>query len=425
MKYLENKRLKYPHNHVIITNDLKFVRIDNKYVYDRIGKDNHYIIKIEHLNKVENIWTPRRKKKTLRKFIDSSRYERYCSGIKMTYTQCKEVKSVLNSMNVYNEKFFMECLYGLIAHGVNTRFLDRMRMLNNLKSSDTMAGKIINYGISEGLRLYDIKCNNYSGENNPGYQHNGKFSPYSKKFIKYDDVDDVESIRKEVFKKARKTCQDNNNDNTQLSYYLARGYDDVEARKMLNKRQTTFSKKRCIERHGEEKGLRVWQERQDKWQDTLTSKSQEEIDDINRRKFSGGGHSKISQELFNKLGYDSARYGTNYGEYRVKLKSGKHCSFDYFFNGKVIEFNGDVWHANPLKFKPMDHPLINHFNSSITSKEIWDRDAQRLNDIRELGYEVLIIWEYDYKNDPIGVIDKCRKFINMEVLNEDYIEYQK
>jgi|SaaInlStandDraft_4_1057021.scaffolds.fasta_scaffold03034_3 hypothetical protein len=50
------------------------------------------------------------------------------------------------------------------------------------------------------------------------------------------------------------------------------------------KSKATFSKQTCIEKYGPIEGLRVWEERQTKWQQTLKIKSAEEIEEINKRK---------------------------------------------------------------------------------------------------------------------------------------------
>lgn len=71
---------------------------------------------------------------------------------------------------------------------------------------------------------------------------------------------------------------------TSLEYYLIRGYSEKEAKELQRKRQQTFSLKICVEKYGEEVGYKKWKDRQDKWQNTLKSKPQEEINEINRRK---------------------------------------------------------------------------------------------------------------------------------------------
>ncbi len=68
-------------------------------------------------------------------------------------------------------------------------------------------------------------------------------------------------------------------------YYEIQGYSTDESIMMVSKHQSTFSKDKCIEKYGIEKGLEVWNERQNKWINTLANKSAEEIDEINCKKY--------------------------------------------------------------------------------------------------------------------------------------------
>lgn len=71
---------------------------------------------------------------------------------------------------------------------------------------------------------------------------------------------------------------------SQVSYYTKLGYNRQEAEQLVTERQTTLSLEICIKKYGKTKGTEIWQARQDKWQSTLNSKPQDEIDDFNRRK---------------------------------------------------------------------------------------------------------------------------------------------
>jgi hypothetical protein len=73
-----------------------------------------------------------------------------------------------------------------------------------------------------------------------------------------------------------------------IEYWLDKGYTEEEGRIKISESQSTFSLKICIEKHGVEEGTRIWQDRQDRWQETLNSKPKEEMDEINKRKCSGG-----------------------------------------------------------------------------------------------------------------------------------------
>jgi hypothetical protein len=57
--------------------------------------------------------------------------------------------------------------------------------------------------------------------------------------------------------------------NTNVEFYLKCGYDYDTAIKIRKKRQKTFSKKICINKYGEEIGLKVWKQRQEKWKKSL------------------------------------------------------------------------------------------------------------------------------------------------------------
>ena len=61
----------------------------------------------------------------------------------------------------------------------------------------------------------------------------------------------------------------------------------------------------------------------------------------------------------------------------------------------VYEFLGDVFHGNPSKFDPLDTP---HPYTDETAQKLYDDTFKRLDYIRNLGYNVIYIWENDYRN---------------------------
>ena len=59
---------------------------------------------------------------------------------------------------------------------------------------------------------------------------------------------------------------------TRIEYWLEKTDGNLEeAQKLLTERQTTFSLTKCIDRYGIENGTKIWQERQDKWLNSLLS----------------------------------------------------------------------------------------------------------------------------------------------------------
>ena len=79
----------------------------------------------------------------------------------------------------------------------------------------------------------------------------------------------------------------NKNINVRIGYYLQKGMTYEEARKALSKRQSTFTIEKCQKKYGKQKGKEIWEARQQRWLNTLNSKSKEEIDDINRKNVNG------------------------------------------------------------------------------------------------------------------------------------------
>jgi hypothetical protein len=190
-------------------------------------------------------------------------------------------------------------------------------------------------------------------------------------------------------------------------YWLLRGYAEKEAEYEVSKIQTTFSLEKCIDTYGQVQGKIVWEVRQEKWQETLNSKSEEELDRIYRAKlFYGKGYSKISQELFNeiykKLDNKDVYYATfirgdvdkGNNEYLYTSKSSKKkFFFDFYYpeNNKIIEFDGDYWHGE--------------IRGNI------ERDKARQDILEEEGFVIMRVREKDYKQDKQGTIEKCLNFL--------------
>ena len=138
--------------------------------------------------------------------------------------------------------------------------------------------------------LASIKCGSkrdqMRGSNNPGYQHGGKLSPFSKSFVAYDGLTEEQKDQKRdsLIRTVKQSMLSGAGYNCTIDHYIKKGLSLEEATKALTERQTTFSLDICIEKHGQEDGRRIWEERQRKWLETLDSKSEEEKVEINKRK---------------------------------------------------------------------------------------------------------------------------------------------
>lgn len=134
---------------------------------------------------------------------------------------------------------------------------------------------------------------------------------------------------------------------------------------------------------------------------------------LNNTKVTPKRFSKISQDLFWQL-YKKFQYNDSicFGElnYELAINDGsRNYFYDFCYKNKIIEFNGDNFHANPTKFKSSDTP--HPFRKSTPSYIIWEEDNIKLEVAKSNNYEVLIVWESDYLNNKIECEKKIIDFL--------------
>lgn len=189
-------------------------------------------------------------------------------------------------------------------------------------------------------------------------------------------------------------------------HWIKLGYTEEEAKRIIKRYQTTFSKEICINKYGKEKGLEIFKKRQEKWQLTLHKTNKMHC-----------GYSKISQDLFNELikyTNNEIYYGSLNREYTIYNKENKHVyvyDFTDLTNKKIIEFQGDIYHANPNLFSEDDKP--SPWNN-LTSKELWQKDEYKKQVALNNNFDLIQIWESDFRNKKEETIKKCINFLNYE-----------
>ena len=251
----------------------------------------------------------------------------------------------------------------------------------------------------------------FSGENNPNHkskttEEERKYrSPFSKKFIGYVGLKD-EEISEKILKLNVEISKYRIN-TTSIDYWINKGYYAIEAKLKLRERQSTFSLEKCINKYGEEEGIKVFNERTNKWQKSLLENGNMKM-----------GFSLISQVLFDMIS-DTLNgkfiYATNGGEFRIDKDSGGVWIYDFADTSrkKIIEYQGDLYHANPSKFKPTDTP--HPYRKGKTSDEIWLVDKNKLEHAERSGYKVLYIWDSEFskvgQSKRNEILKKCVDFI--------------
>ena len=107
------------------------------------------------------------------------------------------------------------------------------------------------------------------------------------------------------------------------------------------------------------------------------------------------------REGLERLGYDV--------EMHKRLKP---YSIDIVIDGKIaLEIQGDVYHANPRKYKASDTIFKN-----TKAKEIWERDARKKIAIEQAGFKFMELWEDEIRRNKTRMSDflKEKGFINQK-----------
>ena len=227
----------------------------------------------------------------------------------------------------------------------------------------------------------------------------------SKKKIKeiFDDIHEKTWDKRRKFPELYKDIN-----TTQIAYWIKKGYSENEAIEKIKERQRTFTLKSCIEKYGEEEGLKIYNNRQEKWSDKIEImyKNGEFV------KFRKDPYSKNEIDLFDCVSdILNIKNKVHYGDdqfFRHFPKIGRTFSYDFVYNKKIIEFNGDYWHCNPKYYN------ANYFHKYLQmfAYEIWERDELRIKSIIDVGFDVLIIWEHDFSKFREKTIQECIDFLN-------------
>lgn len=267
----------------------------------------------------------------------------------------------------------------------------------------------------------EILSNRIKGKNNPNHKSNTtkqkrlESSPKSIEFYKkqYPELtlnEQKQLLREQIEKTKSNTPKESRSQNKE--YWIKKGFSEKDAIQKVKERQAVGSLENFIKRHGEKEGRKRWKERQQKWSKKI--EQQYKNGDFSRVP---NTISKSSKEFFLflienlKLNTNDYLCGINGREYYRRFKDiEKTFAYDFIYkpNKKIIEFNGDYWHMNPLKYNKCDF----NKNKQMYAQEIWEYDNTKKSLIEKCGYDVLVIWESEYANDQDDVLKRCIEFIN-------------
>lgn len=282
---------------------------------------------------------------------------------------------------------------------------DELDSLSTRFDSASKESFILRYGEEQGNRRYEEYVKFHSDKNK--YEYKRDKSGWSKE--QFDEFNRSRAVTLELCIKKHgqelgkkifaEYCRKQEYAGCALEYFMEKYGEEkgIEVYSEVN-RQKAISKKNMIAKYGEEEGTA----RYNHWKELM----KENINNIHCLPWS-----KVSQKLFDEIltyipssQYYKVQYATlGNGESCIRGRNGYMFPDFIYDNKKIIEFNGDYWHKNPL-FYP----------ESEETRLVWNRDSERKAELERLGYEVLVVWEHDFRDNKGAVVQKCLEFIGMQ-----------
>lgn len=184
-----------------------------------------------------------------------------------------------------------------------------------------------------------------------------------------------------------------------------------------------------IERYGRDEGRKIYLELNKRKAQTLENYINKYGEVEGKRRYEdicNKMYSNLSKSIFDiiqkRLGNFAigSRYAENEMAINISFDDGscRVCYPDYLLHTKIIEFNGDYWHANPkfysseseMSFIKNSNAQTSKYNG-IKAKDIWEYDKNKKKALEKLGYQVKVVWENDYHRDPAKIINECVEFL--------------
>lgn len=273
--------------------------------------------------------------------------------------------------------------------------IERVHLLYTQSRGVTLQKLKLSYGDVEGLKRWNEYCDKQSYTNTYEY----KSTKHGMTKDEYDSYNKSRAVTIENMVKKHgqelgtqkyiEYCERQAYTNT-LDYFVTNHgrelgeemYIDICERK-------AHTLNNMIQRYGETTGTKVYKDYVEKKSFHYTSKeemmfSEKLIAALNENGFTDGHHTS-----FGKMAGDTY-YVYDYVNTRHKI---------------LVEYNGSIWHANPLKYKPTDQPLI-FVGNNKTAQEIWNNDKTKTDYLVSLGVvdRVFYVWDTDRQDVKINEI---------------------
>jgi len=374
-------------------------KLVTNYNYQKHFSNSHNISKEEYFNNNQNqlVYQTKNYVYILGKIIPKGQIKRKNYG-KLTLTQVRLlllVKAYHIDMDIDIKLNVLEDLMFNRAHpemsSAYELFNQYKAILAYIKPRGKKVGEnieylTIRYGKNIAEKKLLEKSNKVKGANNPGYQHNGKYSKWSKNFV-HGYKEEEHNIAKQNHSKWVKDHPAKNY--FHIDYWIKKYNGDVKKAETEYKKSQTRNVEWFVNKYGKLEGKKRHKAKTEKWM----------------KNYKKCNFSQISQELFNEIiasGYLGDVYYATYDRNNMSKYTNKEYilttkesyvrpDFIDLKTNKIIEFDGDYWHSD--------------------AKVNYKREQSRDKAIKEQGYKIFHVREQNFRKNKEKVIKECLDFL--------------
>lgn len=316
--------------------------------------------------------------------------------IKDNYEEILLILEAANAGEFSSQTLFKNIFPAFIEQNINGDLLNRYRKIRSIKGITLEKLILINgedvgkikwdeYRTKQAItNTFDYKNKKYGMTKDEFIEYNKNRASTKKNFIKkYGEEDGL--------KKWNAYCKKQSYVGIALEYFIEK-YGEVVGTEVYNdvNRKKSNSIDGFIRRYGEDRGIVEYENYMNVFSKSInvSKNSQTFFDEIVK-------FMKIMSLDTNNLYYKNLN--REFGKLDVEKR--RYYFYDFVSTSAkvVVEYNGDIYHANPISYNEHDVPPFR--GNKRTANEIWTYDKEKQDFIASLGFYVIIVWESDVLKD--------------------------
>jgi len=253
---------------------------------------------------------------------------------------------------------------------------------------------------TERKKLYEKTMMEHFGTKHNFSKECSSRKEWEKRLLEEEGITNVFQ-RKEVIEKIHNTMVEKYGEEglkyqrskgSDINYYIEK-YGKIEGRKEW--KRVCYEKGKSgrieyyVEKYGEKEGYKLWMEK---------------IYSITKCFKHNNGLNEKCAKLLKK---NNIQYEVEY-----MLPSETHAfRYDFKINNLLLELNGTYWHCSPKRYMPND--LVRFPNNRfILAKDKWEYDREKINNAKEKGFLIEVIWEDEFSEKKLLEIIKKNNYGN-------------